>query len=63
MKTNLLNRVENIVSKGEIARLQQLFLLIQSFQKSSAADASESVCMSERVNFASHFDAFAADDF
>ena len=44
MKTYLFNRVENIVSKGEIARFEQFLLLSQSFQKSSAAEASESVC-------------------
>ena len=44
MKTSLLNRVENIVSKGEIARFEQFLLLSQSLQKTSATEASESIC-------------------
>ena len=48
MKTFLLIIVENIVSKGEIARIEQFLLLSQSFQMSSAAEASESVYMRER---------------
>ena len=49
MLTYLLNRVENIVSKGEIARFEQFLLLSQSFQKSTAKEASASVYMWERV--------------
>ena len=44
-----MNRVENIVAKGEIAHHVQFFLLPQRFQKSSPAEASESVDMWERV--------------
>ena len=43
-------KVENIVSKGEIARFEQFLLLPLCFQKPSAAEASESVYMRERVN-------------
>ena len=49
MKTYLLKRVENNVSKGEIACFEQSLLLSQSFQKSSTSEASESVYMRERV--------------
>ena len=45
----MLKRVENIVAKEEIARFGQFLLLSQCFPKSSAAEASESVCMWERV--------------
>ena len=38
MKRFLLNRVENIVSKKEIARFEQFLILSQSFQMSSAAE-------------------------
>ena len=38
------------MSKGEIACFEQFHLLSQYFQKLSAAEASESVCMWERVN-------------
>ena len=38
-------RVETIVTKGEIAHDEQFFLLSQCFQKLSAAEAFESVCM------------------
>ena len=41
----------NIVAKGEIARFEQFLFLSQFVQKSSAADASECVCMWERVKF------------
>ena len=37
------------MAKDEIARLEQFLLLIQCFQKSSAAEASESVCLLVRV--------------
>ena len=43
----LLNRVQIIMANGEIAHY---LLLPQRFQKPSAAEASESVCMRERVN-------------
>ena len=49
MKVRLLKRDENIVAKGEIGRFGQFGLLSQCFQKSSAADASESVYMWEKV--------------
>ena len=38
-----MNKVENIVAKGETACYEQFLLLPQCFQKSSAAEASESV--------------------
>ena len=40
MSVLLINRVENIAAKGEIACFEQFPLLPQCFQKSSAADAS-----------------------
>ena len=44
-------KVENIVTKGEIARVEQFLLLSRCFQKkSSAADASKCVYRFERVN-------------
>ena len=49
MNEVLITRVENIVAKEEIAHYEQILLLSQCFQKSSAAKASESVCMLERV--------------
>ena len=49
MEVSFLNRVDNIVAKGEIAHYEQFLLLPQGCQNSSAADASESVCMWERV--------------
>ena len=49
MKTYFEKWVENIASKGEIALFEQFILLSQSFQKSSAAEASESVYMREMV--------------
>ena len=45
-----LKLIENIVAKGEIARSEQFLLLSQCFQKPFAAEASESVCMWEKVN-------------
>ena len=51
MKTHLLNRVENIASRGEIACFEQFLLLSQCFQKISAAEMSESVYMRERVKY------------
>ena len=50
MKDYLLNAVENVVAKGEIACFDQFFLLLQCFQESSAADVSKCVCRWERVN-------------
>ena len=44
-----MKRVTDIVAKGEIAHFEQFPLLSPCFQKSSAADASERVCMWERV--------------
>ena len=41
----LLNRVEIIVANAEIAHYVQFLLLLQGFQKSSAAEASISVYM------------------
>ena len=49
MEVYLLTKVENFVAKGEIAHFGQFLLLTQCFQKSSAADASESVNMWERI--------------
>ena len=40
MRVELLNRVDNIVAKGEISHVEQFLLLPQCFQKLSAADAS-----------------------
>ena len=45
----VLKKVENILAKGEIARLEQFLLLSRCFQKSSAADASKCVYMWEGV--------------
>ena len=39
----------NSVSKGEIARFEQFLILSLCFKKSSAAEASESVHIRERV--------------
>ena len=49
MKVKLLKKVENVVANGEIAQFEQFFLLSQCLQKSSSAEASESVYMRERV--------------
>ena len=49
MKVILLKEVENIVAKGEIV-LSNFFLGHDVFKKLSAAEASESVCIWERVN-------------
>ena len=46
------------MAKGEIAHHEQFHLWPQCFQKSSAAEASESVCMWERVKLV-----YAVDDF
>ena len=48
--SKLLNKVEIIVAKGEIASFEQLLLLSKCFQKSSAAEGSESAYMLEHVN-------------
>ena len=41
MRTQLSDRVENIVGKGEIARYEQFLLFPQCFQKLSVVDASK----------------------
>ena len=41
MKEQLLNKVENIVAKGEIVQHEQFLLWSQCFQKLSAAEALE----------------------
>ena len=41
----MLNKVENIVAKGEIADHEQFHLWPQCFQNSFAANASKCVCM------------------
>ena len=43
-----MNRVEIIVAKGKIDLYEQFLYLPQLFQKLSAAEALESVCMLER---------------
>ena len=48
MKDQLLNKVENIVTKEEIACFEQFLLLSQCFQKWSAAEAAESAYMWKR---------------
>ena len=50
MKEQLVAKVENIAPKGEIAHDEQFLLLPQCFKNVSAAEASESVCMWERIN-------------
>ena len=50
MKEHSLNKVENIVSIGGIACNEQFLLLPQCYQKTSAAQAPESVYMWERDN-------------
>ena len=51
MKVKLLKKVENIVAKGDIAHIEQFLLLSEYFKKSSAAEASKSVCIWEKVKF------------
>ena len=56
------------MAKEEISGFEQILLLSECFQKSSAAETSESVYMWKRVKAEyptcmTHFDAFAADDF
>ena len=41
MKDNLLNKVEKIMAKGEIARFKQLLLLSQCSLKSTTVDMSK----------------------
>ena len=41
---------KKIMAKGEIAHHEQFLISPQCFQKSSALEASESVCMRKRVN-------------
>ena len=52
------------MAKGEIAHSEQFLLLRQCFQKLSAAEGSESVCMREMVNTSITVDLLftAADD-
>ena len=50
MRVLLLNGVEYIVVKGEIAHLVQFLLLPQCFQELSAAEASKGVYIWEWVN-------------
>ena len=47
MRVYLLKKVENIDVKGEIACFEEFILLSQCFQRSSAAEASESGYMWE----------------
>ena len=49
MKALLLNMVENIVAKAEIAYHEQFLLWPQCFQNSSAADATKCVRTWERI--------------
>ena len=48
MKEQLINKLENIVTNPLIAIYEQFLLLQQLFQKTSAAEESESVCTWER---------------
>ena len=50
----LMNKVVNIVEKGIIARFEHFLHLPQCFHKASAAEASESVYMRERVKVKPH---------
>ena len=49
MKVYLLNKVENIVAKEEIAHDDQFLLLPKCFLKLTAAEVSEIVCKRVRV--------------
>ena len=49
MKIKLLNKIENIEEKREIAHHDQFLLLPKCFQNMSATDASKCACMCERV--------------
>ena len=55
MKGQLLNKVDNIVAKGETDNFEQFILLPQCFQKSSALEVHISVCMWERVKHKTGF--------
>ena len=50
LKVELLNKVENIVTKGEIKHDEYFLLLSQFFFKLSVAEASKCVYRWERVN-------------
>ena len=47
--STIIEQIENMMTKGEIARFEQFLLLSQFFQKSSAIDSSKSVDMRKRV--------------
>ena len=47
MRVKLLNRIENIVAKGEIALYEQFFILSQGFKKSSV---DECICRLKGLN-------------
>ena len=47
-KESPIEKVENVTTKGEIARFEQFLLLPQGFQRYSTTYASESVYMWER---------------
>ena len=49
-----MNNIENIVANGTIARYEKVHRLSQCFQMWFAAEASENVCMRERVNAIHH---------
>ena len=49
LTSEVLNKVENIVAKGEIAHHEHFHLWPQCFQKSFAAILSKCVCKWERV--------------
>ena len=49
MKVSLLNKVESIQAKGEIAHYEPFLLVQQWFEKSSAQEVSESVWDWEHV--------------
>ena len=55
MKVYFLNRLEKIVANGEIAHDEQFLHLLQSFQKLSAAETSESVHMWESVKLSTMY--------
>ena len=46
-----IERVENIVAKGDIAPYEQFLLLSQSFQKSSVTEASEITGICKSVHY------------
>ena len=46
-----MNIIENHCGEGEIAHYEQFLLLPYYFKTVSAAEASESVCMWERVEY------------